>query len=823
MKKYYLNENFKKLIVFSLIIIFVTQILLITALSSYRNFTYSDYNESFLEQENFDFIRNDNVCNLTYKEIKPELNKKYNNFNFKLLPDTKYLRSDLKSIRCIGTVSYIEINTQENLVKVYVGTSKETYNFISIIFSLLFLRIKKTKKNFSFFYIFYIFQHFISYNYFFSSANWQEIVFESSTRTLLIFCLDVLINMDFYSSLNVKKNSYYRTELDGLRAISVIFVILNHLNSTLLPFGYLGVDIFFVLSGYVISSSLNKKNFNNFSSFIVNFYVKRFKRLYPTLFLTVIFTYLMFYSSDYYFLSTYMTGLYSLFGLSNLYLYNSSLEYFSTTARYNPLLHSWSLGVEEQFYFVFPFILFYFVYHKKNKKQFKFVTIVLFLSSLVYFLYLFDQNFNGAYYLTQSRIWQILLGVIIFIFQNHSSINIKFDKNIIVLIFIFLFTLFGFKLPINPHIVISILTGLILIKSNKNSYSDKVLNTKLLTNIGIISYALYLWHLPFFTLKYWNNNIFSDTESEIVLILFLSIATFYFIDIPIRVKGVAAKFKKRFIVSFFIITFALVSFYTNPSDSFALTESVDLNETPVYKLLDCHLPEDINQVFKDCLKFQNETKNVILLGDSHVTNHYFPIEKKFKNVNVGLLVDWSFIGSFVGKDLCVGNRVCTENGLDDYINVLNEKLLPNDIVILAFTSSRVSEGNKAIFNENLTKLINVVEKNKSEIYLVDDIPKPCLNTDLNYELEVLVKRQLEICTMNKQFSRDSRGLYSEIIQKYSNMNSVIYIDPHDTLCSKDQCNLAINNVLLYADTSPHLTKVGTDYLNEFWSSVFRQK
>ena len=103
--------------------------------------------------------------------------------------------------------------------------------------------------------------------------------------------------------------------------------------------------------------------------------------------------------------------------------------------------------------------------------------------------------------------------------------------------------------------------------------------------------------------------------------------------------------------------------------------------------------------------------------------------------------------------------------------------------------------------------------------MVDDIPKPCLNTDLNYEKEVLVKRNLEICSINKQISRDSRGLYSEIIQKYSSLDNVNYIDPHDTLCNKDKCNLVINNVLLYADKSPHLTKVGADYLNDFWNSI----
>ncbi len=819
MKNKNLSKNYKKFFVLELLAIFVSQIFLITVSSAYRNFTYGEYNKSFLEQENFNFKENQNACNLNYNEIKTPLISKHKNFDLTLKPDTKYLFSDFKSIGCIGTVSYVEVNTSENQVRVYIGTSKELFNFISIIFSILFLRIKKVKKNFYIFYIFYFIHHLVSYNYFFSSSSWLETLNAVLIRTLLIYCIEILIYKDFYIPLNVNNNSKYRKELDGLRALSVTFVILNHLDKSLLPYGYLGVDMFFVLSGYVISNSLSRKSFKEFSSFITEFYVKRFKRLYPTLFLSVIFTYLLFYRFDYYFLSTYITGLFSLFGLSNLYLYNSSLEYFSSNAKYNSLLHTWSLGVEEQFYLFFPFIVYYFIYYRKNNKQYKYSISLLFVISLVYFLHLFESNFDGAYYLTHARIWQILLGVLIFTFQSQSSLSLKFDKNIIVLFLIILFTIFGSNFSVNPHILISILTGILIIKSVNNNYSDLVLTSKLFTNIGVISYALYLWHLPFFTLKYWNNTLLPNIETEILLVLSFSIGTFYFLDIPIRIKGVTKRFKKIYIASFFIITFAAVSSFTNPSDSFALSESVDLNETPVYKLLECHLPEEVDQVFKDCLKFQTNTKNVILLGDSHVTNHYFPIEKKFKNENVGLLVDWSFIGSFVGEDLCVGSRVCTKNGLDDYINVLNEKLLPNDIVVFAFTSSRVSEENKSIFTENLTKIINVVEKNKSKIYLVDDIPKPCLNTDLNYEQEVLVKRNLEICSINKQISRDSRGLYSEIIQKYSSLDNVNYVDPHDTLCNKDMCNLVINNVLLYADKSPHLTKVGADYLNVFWNSL----
>ena len=218
---------------------------------------------------------------------------------------------------------------------------------------------------------------------------------------LLIACVEILIFRDFHQALNINKKSNYRKELDGLRALSVVFVIFNHLNYETLPYGYLGVDIFFVLSGYVITSSLSNSKHQDFSSFLSNFYIKRFKRLFPTLFVAVTFTYLILFEYDYYF-HLLLAQIFSLFGMSNLYLYNSSLEYFSTSAKYNPLLHTWSLGIEEQFYLFYPLILFYFLYFKKNSRQFKNFLLFLFSLSLIYFVIIFDSNFNGAYYLSMQ-------------------------------------------------------------------------------------------------------------------------------------------------------------------------------------------------------------------------------------------------------------------------------------------------------------------------------------------------------------------------------------------------------------------------------------
>jgi peptidoglycan/LPS O-acetylase OafA/YrhL len=154
-----------------------------------------------------------------------------------------------------------------------------------------------------------------------------------------------------------KKN--YRHELDGLRAFAVISVVINHFDKSLLPSGYLGVDIFFVLSGFVITGSLTSRKISSFGDFIVQFYVRRIKRLVPTLILvtlvTGICTIALIYKPGF----SIKTGLYSLIGFSNHALLNASTDYFSSSTQLNTFTHTWSLGVEEQFYFI-DFVIYLF-------------------------------------------------------------------------------------------------------------------------------------------------------------------------------------------------------------------------------------------------------------------------------------------------------------------------------------------------------------------------------------------------------------------------------------------------------------------------------
>ena len=238
-------------------------------------------------------------------------------------------------------------------------------------------------------------------------------------------------------SINIKENKLfiknrYRPEIDGLRAFAVVTVIINHFNKNILPGGYLGVDIFFVISGFVITSSLYQRPSQNFKDFISGFYARRIKRLVPALSFFVLITSIaicLFQENPY---QSLWTGLTSLFGLSNLYLLDKTTDYFAQSTQLNVFTHTWSLGVEEQFYILFPLLIWFSGFSRQSKNGTRNLFLIvgtLSIASLIGFIYLYPTNQPAAYFLMPTRFWEMASGCLLFIgLQKIISIEQFFEK-----------------------------------------------------------------------------------------------------------------------------------------------------------------------------------------------------------------------------------------------------------------------------------------------------------------------------------------------------------------------------------------------------------
>ena len=205
----------------------------------------------------------------------------------------------------------------------------------------------------------------------------------------------------------------YRPDVDGLRTVAVFAVIANHFSQDLLPSGFLGVDMFFVISGYVITASLAKQTNNSIQDFFLSFYVRRIKRLVPALLICILVTCFLgslFINpeiSDYQ--SSLKAGFFSLFGLSNIYFYRQATDYFASSTHLNLFTHTWSLGVEEQFYLLFPALFWVcgIPSRRANGRRLLLSALgLLTVGSFALYILLNRSSPHGAYFMMPPRFWE---------------------------------------------------------------------------------------------------------------------------------------------------------------------------------------------------------------------------------------------------------------------------------------------------------------------------------------------------------------------------------------------------------------------------------
>jgi peptidoglycan/LPS O-acetylase OafA/YrhL len=332
----------------------------------------------------------------------------------------------------------------------------------------------------------------------------------------------------------------YRPEIDGLRALAVIAVILNHTRSEWLPSGYLGVDIFFVISGFVITSSLLVRGREEASDFFLGFYARRFKRILPALILFV----LIAGAAIAYFSPggpSIRTGVAALFGFANMYLFHEAVDYFGRASELNIFTHMWSLGVEEQFYFIYP-VLFWLAgiprLHASARSRLFWLIFLGSIASFLLWLFLSQTNQVAAYFLMPARLWEMGTGCLVCLAMGRCQ-SWPFTRiqgiglGVVVAMVAVLFLPQATIVLATPLVIL--LTSLFLITVRPGSMAYAGFAQPQVVFIGLISYSLYLWHWGVLCLSRWTLDMkLWMVPFQYVLIFLLALASYRWIETPLR-------------------------------------------------------------------------------------------------------------------------------------------------------------------------------------------------------------------------------------------------------------------------------------------------
>ena len=359
------------------------------------------------------------------------------------------------------------------------------------------------------------------------------------------------------TTLSAPSASNYRNDIDGLRALAVVSVMLYHLSSTLLPGGFVGVDIFFVISGFVVSASLANVASEGdgrplrFDRFVAFFYARRLARIAPALILVLITTaFLATLFVPRAWLSEFneRTGLYAFFGLSNWVLQTNVDTYFAPRAEFNPYTHTWSLGVEEQFYVLFPFLFFLWVAARRTLTRRVAVTtlIGLGIASLVGCVWAMTHAPTSAFYGIAFRFWEMATGMALFQ-MTVSGLGMATRRSLLANVapwlgiaaiaasFVYARAAqFPWFWAVPPVIGAALLIG--GLKADVTHPLRRVFAHPVLVWIGKRSYSLYLWHWPVYVLLRWTTGIDQWlTQAVAIGITFaLATASYRWFELPIR-------------------------------------------------------------------------------------------------------------------------------------------------------------------------------------------------------------------------------------------------------------------------------------------------
>ena len=623
-------------------------------------------------------------------------------------------------------------------------------------------------------------------------------------------------------------HSQYRTDIDGLRAIAVIIVILYHASFSWFSGGYVGVDVFFVISGFLITGLLYKEVEKTGTISFKSFYAKRFKRLYPALIFVILVSIVIW---GIFFLSIparteqFLKSIkYSIFGLANFFFQKNTGGYFDTSSEEMPLLHFWSLAVEEQFYLVWPLLIWI---SAKSKARLISVLIMISVISFVLTEYLLIKGLaQSAFYMMPARAWELGLGGLLYFIINQARslpkriLNIAGVTGLLSILLSTFFYKIDSRFPGALALIPALGTFLIILSGTQKGMVYRILSQPVLVKLGVLSYGWYLWHWPLlaFERMYFLGEVppLEWRWGAIILSLVMAQVSLKFIESPIRFgKKINALSSTKVIVGSLLISLMIVGvsrglvFLGNKKITPEYAEIIKMTKAKVSAQFGCigKVSLDIDKACVVNPEIDSGT-DLLLWGDSHA-RAYFPLfEKKSKENSTRMtLVAGSYMVPILDIEKIYFSTKSTTLDIGDqnqsiYKN-LKEKIKSgksiNVVLISRWTNflghknisirdgltyvdpKKDSSVSSQIFASKLIETITKLEEAGVKKILIF-LPTP----EFKYEVADC-HHETECNTSVVEFEKYRSSVVTQIRDIQSRFKNIEVIDPVETFCSNGIC------------------------------------
>ncbi|MEB3317131.1 MAG: acyltransferase family protein [Cyanobacteriota bacterium] len=668
----------------------------------------------------------------------------------------------------------------------------------------------------------------------------------------------------------------YRPEIDGLRAVAVLAVLINHMHHQWLPGGFLGVDLFFVISGYVVTASLARRKETSWRQMLAGFYTRRFRRLIPALLLMVVLTAIVFSAfvspSDATYGQSIRTGLTSLVGAANLYLLSQDNNYFDFGTQFNPFLHTWSLGVEEQFYLIWPlFVLACGVGFQGNGKKALLVLLALTLILTLISFGLYGSltrsgASSAAFYLMPARFWELSAGAIVFLLQSlrparlQSSLPARLQS---LLNWSWLgLILWGFVVVAEPAnafmpVFVTATAGL-LAGLRSHSLMGRWLSLPPVLAIGSASYSLYLWHWPLIVGLRWTIGLHAGSILPLLAAIALATWASYGVETKFRFGDISGSGWKQPVILYpfaSLLAGAFVFFLAraggrflylgNPAvdpENFSVTRSIGGTPITTYRcFLEPTAPLSASQQREGCLVRSRPGRPTLFLEGDSISHAMLPLLEQLyasKNYNV----------SFVGRGGCpmpyfepwAGDRqrlsryqACRQHARLRETSVMAQ-IRRGDQLLLVTNTYTQGPRSEASYGAAISQLAANLRRKGAGLILFSPLPVFAERAAIQSPLSLCfpewfrpVWAQPAECrpfSVNRDRLLQSTQPMRDLQQRLKSQHTNIHVfDPFPILCPPHQssCSTHRGDIMLFSD-GIHLTTAGARSLDPAVQTFLQQ-